>query len=67
MPRGRSSRATVIDGVIDACDEAHGAIPVLAVTETVKRIEAGAVAATIPREALATAQTPQGFPFAAAS
>jgi 2-C-methyl-D-erythritol 4-phosphate cytidylyltransferase/2-C-methyl-D-erythritol 2,4-cyclodiphosphate synthase len=55
----------VIDNVIGACDEAHGAIPVLAIAETVKRIEAGAVAATIPREALATAQTPQGFPFAA--
>jgi len=55
----------VIDNVIGACDEAHGAIPVLAVSETVKRIEDGAVAATIPREALATAQTPQGFPFAA--
>jgi 2-C-methyl-D-erythritol 4-phosphate cytidylyltransferase/2-C-methyl-D-erythritol 2,4-cyclodiphosphate synthase len=49
--------------VIDACDATHGAIPVLPVTETVKRIEAGAVADTVPREALATAQTPQGFPF----
>jgi 2-C-methyl-D-erythritol 4-phosphate cytidylyltransferase / 2-C-methyl-D-erythritol 2,4-cyclodiphosphate synthase len=55
----------VIGSVIDACDEAHGAIPVLAITETVKRVEDGAIAATIPREALATAQTPQGFPFAA--
>lgn len=55
----------VIGSVIAACDEAHGAIPVLAITETVKRVEGGAVAATIPREALATAQTPQGFPFAA--
>ncbi len=54
----------VIASVIGACDERHGAIPVLAVTETVKRIENGEVAATIPREALGTAQTPQGFPFA---
>ena len=57
--------SAVIGNVIEACDERHGAIPVLAISETVKRIEAGAVAATIPREALATAQTPQGFPFAA--
>jgi 2-C-methyl-D-erythritol 4-phosphate cytidylyltransferase/2-C-methyl-D-erythritol 2,4-cyclodiphosphate synthase len=31
----------------------------------VKRIEDGAIAATLPRENLAIAQTPQGFPFAA--
>jgi 2-C-methyl-D-erythritol 4-phosphate cytidylyltransferase/2-C-methyl-D-erythritol 2,4-cyclodiphosphate synthase len=55
----------VIGRIIAACDAEHGAIPVLPVTETVKRVEDGAVAATIPREALATAQTPQGFPFAA--
>ncbi len=54
----------VIGDVITACDEVHGAIPVLPITETVKRVEAGAVAETIPREALGTAQTPQGFPFA---
>ncbi len=55
----------VIGNVIAACDGATGAIPVLPITETVKRVEAGAVAETIPREALGTAQTPQGFPFAA--
>ncbi len=55
--------ADVIGRVIAACDAEHGAVPVLPVTETVKRIEAGAVAATVPREALATAQTPQGFPY----
>jgi 2-C-methyl-D-erythritol 4-phosphate cytidylyltransferase/2-C-methyl-D-erythritol 2,4-cyclodiphosphate synthase len=54
----------MIGSVIAACDGTHGAIPVLAVTETVKRIEGGAVVATVPREALATAQTPQGFPYA---
>lgn len=52
-----------IGRVIDACDETHGAIPVLLITETVKRVEARAVTATVPRESLATAQTPQGFPF----
>jgi 2-C-methyl-D-erythritol 4-phosphate cytidylyltransferase/2-C-methyl-D-erythritol 2,4-cyclodiphosphate synthase len=53
----------VIGNVIAACDKDVGAIPVLAVAETVKRVEGGAVTETIPREALATAQTPQGFPF----
>ena len=55
--------ADTIDRVIDACDEKHGAIPVLPITETIKRVEAGAIAATVPREQLTTAQTPQGFPF----
>lgn len=56
--------AEVIGSVIAACDDKRGAIPVLAVSETLKRIEAGLVTATVPREALAAAQTPQGFPFA---
>lgn len=53
-----------IERVIAGCDDTHGAIPVMPVTETVKRVEAGLLTATVPREALATAQTPQGFPFA---
>ena len=57
------SRET-IGRVIAACDATHGAIPVMPVTETVKRVESGMLTATIPREALATAQTPQGFPYA---
>jgi len=52
-----------IGRVIEACDTTHGAIPTMPVHETVKRIDAGVVAATVPREALGTAQTPQGFPF----
>ncbi len=56
--------AALVERVIAACDGAHGAIPVLPVTETVKRVEDGAITATVPRDALATAQTPQGFPFA---
>jgi 2-C-methyl-D-erythritol 4-phosphate cytidylyltransferase/2-C-methyl-D-erythritol 2,4-cyclodiphosphate synthase len=55
----------LIDRVIAACDDTHGAIPVVPIVETVKRIEVGTVVGTVPREALATAQTPQGFPFAA--
>ncbi|MGH6922419.1 MAG: bifunctional 2-C-methyl-D-erythritol 4-phosphate cytidylyltransferase/2-C-methyl-D-erythritol 2,4-cyclodiphosphate synthase [Propylenella sp.] len=53
----------LIERVIAACDGEHGAIPVAPVTETLKRIDGGIVAATVPRDALATAQTPQGFPF----
>jgi 2-C-methyl-D-erythritol 4-phosphate cytidylyltransferase / 2-C-methyl-D-erythritol 2,4-cyclodiphosphate synthase len=54
---------SMVSAVIAACDDTHGAVPVLAVNETVKRIENGEIVATVPREALATAQTPQGFPF----
>ena len=40
----------------------HGAaIPVLPVSETVKRIDGDLIAATVDRSDLATAQTPQGF------
>jgi len=47
--------------VIRAADLADGAIPILPVSDTVKRIEDGMVAATVPREDLALAQTPQVF------
>lgn len=57
--------AEVIGRVIAACEAGHGAIPVQPVTETLKRVEAGEIVATVPRDALATAQTPQGFPFPA--
>ena len=53
----------VIRRVIAACDADHGAIPAAAVTETVKRVEGGEIIATVPRENLVTAQTPQAFPF----
>ncbi|HET7677933.1 MAG TPA: 2-C-methyl-D-erythritol 4-phosphate cytidylyltransferase [Candidatus Limnocylindrales bacterium] len=48
------------DAVAEAA-RAHGAaIPVLAVSETVKRLEVGRVTATLDREGLGLAQTPQG-------
>ena len=40
---------------------AEGVIPAIAVTDTIKRVENGRVAATLPRESLAAVQTPQGF------
>ncbi|HET6266664.1 MAG TPA: 2-C-methyl-D-erythritol 4-phosphate cytidylyltransferase, partial [Acidobacteriota bacterium] len=39
------------------------AVPVLALTETVKEVKNGAVVRTVPRENLAGAQTPQGFRY----
>ena len=52
----------IIDAVIEAAERHGAAIPVLAVTDTVKRLrEDGTVAATVPREDLRLAQTPQGF------
>ncbi len=48
--------------VIEAVgDEAAGAIPVIPVADTVKRIEAGLVTDTLDREELGLAQTPQAF------
>jgi len=50
----------LVEAVAEAA-AAHGAaIPVVAIGETVKRIEDGRVAATLDRATLATAQTPQG-------
>jgi 2-C-methyl-D-erythritol 4-phosphate cytidylyltransferase len=46
-------------------DETDGAIPVLPIADTVKRVEDGVVVATVPREELALAQTPQAFRLAA--
>jgi len=53
-----------LDALIDALDGADGAIPGLAVTDTLKRVEAAAIAATVPRDGLFRAQTPQAFRFA---
>jgi 2-C-methyl-D-erythritol 4-phosphate cytidylyltransferase/2-C-methyl-D-erythritol 2,4-cyclodiphosphate synthase len=57
--------AEVIERVIDACSEGLGAIPALPVSDTVKRVRQAVVADNVAREDLVTAQTPQGFPFAA--
>jgi 2-C-methyl-D-erythritol 4-phosphate cytidylyltransferase len=41
----------------------HGAVAALPVVDTLKRVDAaGRIAATVPRDALWRAQTPQGFP-----
>lgn len=49
--------ARVLEGV-----RAHGAaIPVAPVVDTIKRVKAGRIGATVDRETLGAAQTPQGF------
>ncbi len=54
--------ADLIDAVIQAASRDGAAIPVIRASDTVKRLGAdGTVAATVPRDNLGLAQTPQGF------
>jgi 2-C-methyl-D-erythritol 4-phosphate cytidylyltransferase / 2-C-methyl-D-erythritol 2,4-cyclodiphosphate synthase len=56
--------ASLVSRVILALQKHDGAIPALAVADTLKRADAsGSVAATVPRAGLWRAQTPQGFHF----
>jgi 2-C-methyl-D-erythritol 4-phosphate cytidylyltransferase/2-C-methyl-D-erythritol 2,4-cyclodiphosphate synthase len=57
--------AALIDRVLDALDDNPGALPALPVTDTLKRAEADLVAATVARDDLWAAQTPQGFGYEA--
>lgn len=54
----------VIDRVVEALDDHDAAIPVLPLTDTVKRVAGDKVQETLDRSALALAQTPQGFDYA---
>lgn len=48
--------------VVDAVREgADGAVPVLPVVDTIKRVEGGRVTATVDRDGLVAVQTPQAF------
>ncbi len=54
-----------VPALLAALAHARGAIPGLAVADTLKRGDgAGTIAATVPREGLFRAQTPQAFRFA---
>jgi 2-C-methyl-D-erythritol 4-phosphate cytidylyltransferase / 2-C-methyl-D-erythritol 2,4-cyclodiphosphate synthase len=54
----------LIDRVIGSIGERQAALPAMPVTETLKRAGADElVSATVARDGLYTAQTPQGFPF----
>lgn len=55
--------AGTIPALLAALAEAPGAIPAVPVADTLKRVEAGRILATVPREGLFRAQTPQAFRF----
>jgi 2-C-methyl-D-erythritol 4-phosphate cytidylyltransferase/2-C-methyl-D-erythritol 2,4-cyclodiphosphate synthase len=56
--------AALIERVLAASAEHVAAIPALAVTDTVKRVDAdGLIGETLPREQLVSVQTPQAFAF----
>ena len=57
--------AELIDRCLTALGSAHGAIPAIAVTDTLKRAEAGLITETVSRDGLWRAQTPQAFNFMA--
>ena len=61
-----AARPLVDDAVIERLlarlgEGLDGVVPVLPITDTVKRVEGGLVAETLDREALVTVQTPQAF------
>jgi 2-C-methyl-D-erythritol 4-phosphate cytidylyltransferase/2-C-methyl-D-erythritol 2,4-cyclodiphosphate synthase len=56
--------AALVARVVAALDAADGAIPALAMTDTVKRGDGDRVTETVERTKLWRAQTPQGFRFA---
>jgi len=51
----------VIDRLLDALDRADGAVPVLAMTDTLARNSAGALDGHVDRKGLVRVQTPQAF------
>ncbi len=53
----------LIDRVIAGLKEAPGVLPVVPVIDTLKRVDGVTVTATVSREHLVRAQTPQGFRF----
>ncbi len=54
----------LVRDVLAALDDHDGAIPAVAVADTLKRGRDGRIAGTVPRDGLFRAQTPQGFRFA---
>ncbi len=56
--------AATIDRVLDGLREGAAAVPGLAVTETLRRAQAGLSTGTLDRTGLWRMQTPQGFGFA---
>ena len=50
-----------VEGLLDTLAKADGALPALAVADTLKRGQNGKIVATVPRDGLWRAQTPQAF------
>lgn len=55
----------VVNDLVDALERAEAALPVLPVSDTLKRAKDGTVTATVPRDELYRAQTPQAFRYKA--
>lgn len=55
--------AALISRLLAALEDAPGALPVLPVTDTLRRTDGGMCGETVPREGLFRAQTPQAFRF----
>jgi 2-C-methyl-D-erythritol 4-phosphate cytidylyltransferase/2-C-methyl-D-erythritol 2,4-cyclodiphosphate synthase len=53
-----------VPALLNALQDYPGAIPAQPVADTLKRVRNGVIAATVPREGLFRAQTPQAFRFA---
>jgi 2-C-methyl-D-erythritol 4-phosphate cytidylyltransferase / 2-C-methyl-D-erythritol 2,4-cyclodiphosphate synthase len=56
--------ADTVAATVAALGTHDGALPVLAAADTLKRLRDNTIEATVPRENLGLAQTPQGFRFA---
>ncbi|HSD26834.1 MAG TPA: 2-C-methyl-D-erythritol 4-phosphate cytidylyltransferase [Vicinamibacteria bacterium] len=54
----------LVEAVAGEAGRSGAAVPVVPVVDTVKRLRHGVVVETLDREALGSAQTPQGFQFA---
>ena len=59
------SDPALISRVIAALSDYDGAIPALPLNDTIKQAEGDVIVATLPRETLFRAQTPQGFRYRA--
>ena len=56
--------AALIGRVAAALSDNDGVVPTIPVASTLKRVEGGRVTATVPRDGLEAAETPQGFAYA---
>ena len=56
-------QARHVAGLLQALASAEGAVPVLAVADTLKRTSEGGALSTVPREGLLRVQTPQAFRY----